>query len=135
MTKQNEIAIAVKDVRKIYKLYDKPQDRVKEALGFGKKSHKVHYALNGVSMDIRRGETVGYGNYTVGLLSGERLVRVVYLLDSHGCRGSSEEAVKTLSKGIHEEQCLWLEERARRLKERLGELPPAFAAYPIQTGS
>lgn len=59
MTKQNEIAIAVKDVRKIYKLYDKPQDRVKEALGFGKKSHKVHYALNGVSMDIRRGETVG----------------------------------------------------------------------------
>ncbi|MBE5865638.1 MAG: ABC transporter ATP-binding protein [Lachnospiraceae bacterium] len=59
MTKQNDIAIAVKDVRKIYKLYDKPQDRVKEALGFGKKSHKVHYALNGVSMDIRRGETVG----------------------------------------------------------------------------
>ena len=59
MTKQNEIAIAVKDVRKIYKLYDKPQDRVKEALGFGKKSHKVHYALNGVSMNIRRGETVG----------------------------------------------------------------------------
>lgn len=83
---------------------------------------------------FRRGETVGYGNYTVGLLSGERLVRVVYLLDSHGCRGSSEEAVKTLSKGIHEEQCLWLEERARRLGERLGELPPAFAAYHIQTG-
>lgn len=59
MAKQDEIAIAVKDVRKIYKLYDKPQDRVKEALGLGAKSHKVHYALNGVSMDIRRGETVG----------------------------------------------------------------------------
>ncbi len=59
MINKDEIAIAVKDVRKIYKLYDKPQDRVKEALGLGKKSHKVHYALNGVSMDIRRGETVG----------------------------------------------------------------------------
>lgn len=59
MVKQDEIAIAVKDVRKIYKLYDKPQDRVKEALGLGKKAHKVHYALNGVSMDIKRGETVG----------------------------------------------------------------------------
>lgn len=59
MIKQDEIAIAVKDVRKIYKLYDKPQDRVKEALGLGKAAHKVHYALNGVSMDIRRGETVG----------------------------------------------------------------------------
>ncbi|MDE6014718.1 MAG: ABC transporter ATP-binding protein [Acetatifactor sp.] len=60
MERQAEIAIAVKDVRKIYKLYDKPQDRVKEALGFGgKKNHKLHYALNGVSMNIYRGETVG----------------------------------------------------------------------------
>lgn len=59
MIKKDQVAIAVKDVRKIYKLYDKPQDRVKEALGLGKKSHKLHYALNGVSMDIYRGETVG----------------------------------------------------------------------------
>ncbi len=60
MERQAEIAIAVKDVRKVYKLYDKPQDRVKEALGFGgKKNHKLHYALNGVSMNIYRGETVG----------------------------------------------------------------------------
>jgi teichoic acid transport system ATP-binding protein len=60
MGKQEEIAIAVKDVRKIYKLYDKPQDRVKEALGLGKKcAPKLHYALNGVSMNIYRGETVG----------------------------------------------------------------------------
>lgn len=55
-----DVAIAVKDVQKIYKLYDKPSDRMKEAFGFGKKkSHKLHYALNGVSMDIRKGETVG----------------------------------------------------------------------------
>ena len=60
MSRQKDIAIAVKDVRKIYKLYDKPQDRVKEALGLGGgKNHKLHYALNGVSMNIYRGETVG----------------------------------------------------------------------------
>lgn len=60
MERQAEIAIAVKDVRKVYKLYDKPQDRVKEALGLGgRKNHKLHYALNGVSMNIYRGETVG----------------------------------------------------------------------------
>ena len=42
-------AIEVKDVVKIYKLYDKPKDRLKEAFGFGKKKvHKLHYALNGV---------------------------------------------------------------------------------------
>ena len=53
-------AIQVKDLIKIYKLYDKPKDRIKEAFGFGKKKvHKLHYALNGVSLDIRKGETVG----------------------------------------------------------------------------
>ncbi|MCQ2539137.1 MAG: ABC transporter ATP-binding protein [Acetatifactor sp.] len=53
-------AIEVKDVVKVYKLYEKPRDRVKEALGFGKKvNHKTHYALNGVSLKINKGETVG----------------------------------------------------------------------------
>lgn len=53
-------AIDVKEVVKIYKLYDKPKDRIREAFGFGKKqTHKLHYALNGVSLKIRRGETVG----------------------------------------------------------------------------
>lgn len=53
-------AIEVKDVVKIYKLYDKPRDRMKEAFGLGKKiNHKLHYALNGVSLNINKGETVG----------------------------------------------------------------------------
>lgn len=54
-----EIAIEVKDVVKVYKLYDKMRDRVKEAFGIGKSNHKLHYALNGVNMNIYRGETVG----------------------------------------------------------------------------
>ncbi len=55
-----KIAIEVKDVEKVYKLYDKQSDRMKEAFGFGKrKKHKEHYALNGVSLDIYQGETVG----------------------------------------------------------------------------
>lgn len=55
-----ETAIAVENVEKIYKLYDKPSDRLKEALGLGrKKAHKLHYALRGVSMNIQKGETVG----------------------------------------------------------------------------
>lgn len=53
-------AIEVKDVVKVYKLYSRNRDRVAEALGFGKKkTHTLHYALNGVSMSIRKGETVG----------------------------------------------------------------------------
>ena len=52
-------AIQVKNLNKIYKLYDKPSDRFKEAFGFTKKKWKQHYALNNVSMDIFQGETVG----------------------------------------------------------------------------
>ena len=53
-------AIDVRDVVKVYKLYDKPRDRIKEAFGLGKRqTHKPHYALNGVSMNIYKGETVG----------------------------------------------------------------------------
>ncbi len=52
--------IQVKNLVKVYKLYDKPKDRMKEALGFGKKQvHKQHYALNGINIDIYKGETVG----------------------------------------------------------------------------
>ena len=57
---KRQAAIKVDQVRKIYKLYDKPSDRMKEAFGFGKKKvHKLHYALNGVSFEIYQGETVG----------------------------------------------------------------------------
>lgn len=52
-------AIEVTNVIKIYKLYDRLRDRVKEAFGIGRKSYKLHYALNGVSMTVYQGETVG----------------------------------------------------------------------------
>lgn len=56
----NDIAIKVKDLTKVYHLYDKPQDRLKEALNPFKKSyHHDFYALNNVSFEIKKGETVG----------------------------------------------------------------------------
>lgn len=56
----SEIAIRVDDVSKLYKLYDKPSDRLKESLGLTrKKLYKEHYALHNVSFDVKRGETVG----------------------------------------------------------------------------
>lgn len=55
-----EIAIKVDRVSKVYRLYDKPVDRVKDALGLSKKKHyKEHYALNDVSFDIKKGESIG----------------------------------------------------------------------------
>jgi len=56
----NDIAISVKNLTKVYHLYDKPQDRLKEALNPFKKSyHHDFYALNDVSFEITKGETVG----------------------------------------------------------------------------
>lgn len=56
----SDIAIRVDNVSKIYKLYDKPMDRLKESLGLTKKKmYREHYALNNVSFDVHRGETVG----------------------------------------------------------------------------
>ncbi|MCY9657471.1 ABC transporter ATP-binding protein [Paenibacillus chondroitinus] len=56
-----EIAIQVNNVSKIYKLYDKPIDRVNESLNFikSKKYHREFFAVNDVSFDIKKGETVG----------------------------------------------------------------------------
>lgn len=56
----SENAIEVKNVSKVYKLYDKPTDRLKEALKLSKKvKHIDHYALNDLSFSVEKGETVG----------------------------------------------------------------------------
>lgn len=56
----DNIAIQVTDVEKVYKLYDKPSDRLKEALGIGRgKHHREHHALKGINLTIRQGECVG----------------------------------------------------------------------------
>lgn len=55
-----ENIIQVEHISKKYNLYARPQDRFKEAVGFGNKSfHSDFYALNDISFDVRRGETVG----------------------------------------------------------------------------
>ena len=57
--KDNDIAIQVENLRKIYKLYDKPSDRLKDALGLTKVKPKEHHALKDVSLTIKNGECVG----------------------------------------------------------------------------
>ena len=53
-------AITVKDVTKVYRLYHKPIDRLKESLSPTHKSyHKDFYALNGLSFNVEKGQTVG----------------------------------------------------------------------------
>lgn len=52
--------ITVEGVSKIYPLYDKPVDRLKETLSLTrKKLHRDFYALEDINFTIRQGETVG----------------------------------------------------------------------------
>lgn len=54
------IAIRVEHVSKMYKLYDKPSDRLKESLGLTrKKCYREHYALTDVNFEVPKGETIG----------------------------------------------------------------------------
>ena len=60
MSSNNEYAIQVQDVSKIYKLYDKPIDRLKESLSLTHKNyHKDFFALSNISFNVKKGETVG----------------------------------------------------------------------------
>ena len=53
-------AIAVRDVTKIYRLYDKPIDRLKESVSLSHKNyHRDFYALNHLSFEVEKGQTVG----------------------------------------------------------------------------
>ena len=53
-------AIQVENVTKIYKLYDKPIDRLKESLSLSHREyHRDFYALNGLSFHVEKGQTVG----------------------------------------------------------------------------
>ena len=56
-----DIIINAEHLDKMYKLYDRQRDRMREALGLAgkKRLYKEHYALKDVSMEVRRGETVG----------------------------------------------------------------------------
>ena len=57
---ETEYAIQVKEVTKVYKLFDSNVARMKDALSLTrKKLYKEHYALNKLSFNVRRGEAVG----------------------------------------------------------------------------
>lgn len=56
----NDFAIKAQGLTKIFKLYDKPVDRLKEAISpFGRKYNKDFYALKDLNFEIKKGESIG----------------------------------------------------------------------------
>lgn len=59
-TKTDDISISVVNLGKTYRLFDHPGDRIKQFLSCGvKQYHREFTALEDVSFDIKKGETVG----------------------------------------------------------------------------
>ncbi len=57
----NDMAIEIKGLSKVYRLYDRPVDRLKEALlPFHKRYSRDFYALRDINLSIKKGETVGF---------------------------------------------------------------------------
>ncbi|MHB1036359.1 MAG: ABC transporter ATP-binding protein [Pirellulales bacterium] len=55
-----DVAVAVRQLGKCYRIYDRPQDRLKQALYRGRRQYfREFWALRNVSFEIRRGETIG----------------------------------------------------------------------------
>ena len=56
----SDLAIKITNLTKIYKLYDRNRDRLKDSLGLSRKAnYKEHYALKNVDMEVKTGESVG----------------------------------------------------------------------------
>ena len=56
----SEYAIQVKNVSKMYKLYDRNRDRIMDAFGLSKvPRYHEHYALHDLNFSVKKGETVG----------------------------------------------------------------------------
>ena len=55
-----EYKIRVKNVSKVFKMYNTPTDKMKEALSFtGKSRHRDFYAITDLSFDVKKGEILG----------------------------------------------------------------------------
>lgn len=55
-----EPIISINHLSKVYQMFEKPSDRLKEALSISRKCyHRDHYALNDVSFQVEPGESVG----------------------------------------------------------------------------
>lgn len=56
----DNVVLSARNLSKFYRLYEKPFDRVKESLiPFSRDFHKRFYAAKEISLEVRRGETLG----------------------------------------------------------------------------
>ncbi len=75
----------------------------------------------------------GNGNYTVGIVQGDKLTRVFFMMDSNGCGAVSAESLAnghtTSSVGFGNDQIAWFEEVGARINELSPDTKISFAFH------
>lgn len=83
---------------------------------------------------FERGDVTGKGNgnFTVGIATGDKLVRVLNMIDTNGSNvGNSEDTF--VAAGIYPKQIEMFEAKAKRIEAAQGVKVPSFMAFHIQT--
>lgn len=81
---------------------------------------------------FKRGSVSGNSNYSVGVAIGDRVIRVLHMLDSNGCRrGNDERVIK--QRGLYPDQLELVERNTQLITAAQGRSVPAFMAfhYPL----
>lgn len=79
---------------------------------------------------FKRGSVSGNSNYTVGISVGGELIRVLHLLDSNGCRHSTEDCV-VKTKGMKDDQLELIDKTTESICLANGKNIPAFLGFHI----
>lgn len=75
---------------------------------------------------FERGKVFGNSNYNIGIYQNNELRKVIYMLDSNGCRK------RDIEPGFHEDQLEWLRQNAEEIKRKFPEVT-SFVAFHIPT--
>ena len=79
---------------------------------------------------FKRGNVTGNGNYTVGIAVGERLMRVLHMIDSNGCSAGEDPSI-VKKKGIYPDQLELISAHTEEIRGAQGRSVPAFMAFHI----
>ena len=79
---------------------------------------------------FKRGSVSGNGNYTVGLAVGDKLERVLYMLDSNGCSAATDESVVKY-RGLYDDQIELVRSCNAKIKAAQGRCVDSFMAFHI----
>ena len=74
----------------------------------------------------------GTGNYAIRVEQAGKLIEMVYMLDSHGCKHAHDPEVQ-IPKSITENQMRLIEEKAAAARADAGRTIPGIAAFHIPT--